>query len=539
MYADIIFAPCTTTYSGNYDRSSLEQCLHLQQTLRSVNHLRMMLRDIEDARISHKTDTTWPAAETTVTQNRYERYPDGTTIARVAQHLTNSSLILKDNRSKNIVEPNTIVVCSCGRHLHLSSISSLEEFKEACALPPGNLSGYRRFYNAIMTLVPSLHKNPRSIARARWWALWCCVAKFTAFRMFTNFQGFRFAQFDFARAVWAIQPIIAQAVVASTPDNNPCDIARLQQSFQASHGYFVKQNPRKSSSSDTDTTSTAPAFAYNTSSRKTHRRLGKPPRGGTHPLEQLFDFLFFIVRNPHGTVNQFLNNVGVFEDPEIDAGVSGVQTFVGPPLCNINIEQCFVSGCMSIEEWRNWSKVRLLEFARYYEIIGAPRMNKFIAQERIKKIKKKQAEFLLQPEKTLLDQAMAACFDSRIEYYTSSYSEQNTLVPFKTVNQTLPIVMLSIMDCMLSPDVILGAHHAPAAKIWRCREAGHERLVFANKKAVVNHYAFWHNVNLLDDPETELGTPDASNDTSITEEDLEDAVKFNNELDCAAEYDLE
>ena len=88
------------------------------------------------------------------------------------------------------------------------------------------------------------------------------------------------------------------------------------------------------------------------------------------------------------------------------------------------------------------------------------------------------------------------------------------------------------MEAELSDDVILGGHRVCGATIWRCPFAGHQNLHFRSENALIDHCAFRHNVNLIDDPLNQWGsTPEAPDDTILTPQDLEEFAKYDPQVE--------
>lgn len=531
QYADVVIAPCQSKYSGNFDRTTEEKRRNETLSLRPINHYRYILAKVEDARFTHKTNTTWPAAETTNTQNRYEIYPDGTVIVRVAHHSVGKSHQMHKNRKNNLDEPLTMVVCSCGQHNHLDS--PIAQMSIGSAFNPllRHISRYRFYFTAMMALLPKV----RIPTRARFWAIMCCFAPYTAWRMFTDYDNFRTNHQLDTLPVWPnvksdeTKSDETSSDVFHTPGNTDADFKHLEQQFISNHSKYDHQNPLLHSGYiPTTASSVSSSYAASDNIPKPARPEGNDfPRDGTHPLSRLFDYLYYRQQHPNATVQQFLSdNSAEYENPGF------VESFLLPSIWKLDLPPVFVQGWMSVEEWQSLRKIRILEWTRYYALRGSGNMNKFIANERVRKIKEKQAKFQSLRKPRVLDQLIAECYDPLIAYYRLTYFTAKTLLSFKTVLHNFPSILLTILEAELSADVILGGHRVCGATIWRCPFVGHENLHFQSENSLIDHCAFRHGVNLIDDPLNQWGTtPEAPDDTTLTAEDIEEFAKYDTQVE--------
>ena len=190
MFPDIVFAPCVVKATDETvaSRSHLPKddplrphTVFQRASLRSANHLRRNFLLIENPIETGKSACTHPAAENT----DVEFYPDSTVIVRLLDPLQ------KIATSSNLPETDTMVICMCGLHHHLSTRESQAHIanKDYNQGP----SRFEYFHSAICVVLenyllehPADDFNQFTRLKLYLWAYLCSVASPTARSLFEN-----------------------------------------------------------------------------------------------------------------------------------------------------------------------------------------------------------------------------------------------------------------------------------------------------------------------------------------------------------------
>ena len=560
MFPDIVFAPCVVRATDETvaDRFHMPKNDPLRKhtvvqrsTLRSSNHLRRQLLLIEDPLETGKSVSTNPAAENT----DVEMYADNTVIARLHDPLQ------KIATSSNLVEADTMVICICGLHSNLSNRVSQLHLAEASFIR--GPSRFEYFYSAICVVLsnyllehPASGNNHFSRLKLYFWAYLCTVASPTAHLLFEHGSSLRAllrsnhvcmnASSSITTSVVCthsnVQQINAEVLnVMDTPLGGDASmnipsvakLSTLKQRLESLHTHHTPAQPAhrnnhiitSSSTSHLPTISLSAqvpqvpsgvfrfryvppivANAFTSMKSSSLSSFDNSPSFDSnvvqpHPLQLLFRFTDYRDKFPNCTWNSFLGTLDV-EEPEPVPGAKAppIPSFVSPAHMSLKPAH-HVTGFWSWAEWNHLRKISMLQWWRYYTRMPMiSHMNRFIAQERIKKIIKKRIHYdslnRLSPHVMLMREQL----NDRMIFYADNYANMTTVASLTLKRVIIPPALQTLIDIDLNPNTILGFHVPVSVDPFRCHYPEHKNLKFRNEELLDHHLLIYHHINAADDP---------------------------------------